>query len=123
MIVPGSNLLKMAQTVIRAQTVQYRAFVSRLPNSVGLIETTFAAAVPVKGNFQPVPRTMYEHLGLDYTKNYAMLYSTELMQDVTRDRTGDQFDFGGVVWQIESANNWHAVDGWNGLLAIEVGKV
>jgi hypothetical protein len=120
MIVPGSNLFKMAASVIHQSTVGYRAFVSRTGNNVGLLESTFAPSVDIRGSFQPVPRTMYDRLGLDYTKNYAMFYSAQPINDVSRDRTGDQLDFNGKVWQVESSNDWQAIDGWNGVLCIEV---
>lgn len=120
MNVPGSNLLKLALQAITPSTVKYYAYVSRTINAIGLYETTFAASVDILGSVQAVPQSMYQQLGLDFTKNYVMFYSTQLIGEVTRDRTGDQFEFGGKRWQVESSNNWHAIDGWNGLLAIHV---
>jgi hypothetical protein len=119
-MIPGANLLRMALTAIAPQTVEYYAYTSRTLNAVGMYVTTFAEPVDVQGSFQPVPRALYQQLGLDFTKNYAMFYATQQLGDVTRDRTGDQLAFNGKRWQIEAANDWHAVDGWNGVLCIEV---
>ena len=119
-MIPGSNLLRMAQRIIRPSTVQHYVFVDRTTNEIGMLVSNFDPPVDILGSFQPVPRTLYQAMGLDFRKNYAMFYSTVFLQDVSRDRTGDQLEFGGVRWQIESSNDWHAVDGWNGILCVEV---
>jgi hypothetical protein len=120
MNVPGANLLALALSIITPQTVQYYAFTARTTNAAGLRVADFAEAVDIQGSFQPVPRDLYHELGLDLNKNYAMFYSVTLIRDVTRDRTGDQLGFNSKRWQVLSANDWHAVDGWNGVLCVEV---
>jgi hypothetical protein len=123
MSTPGSNILKQALSAIASTPVQYFAFVSRVGNAIGLLETTFAAPVTIRGSWQPVPRAMYEKLGLDFTKNYVTFYSVQFIGDVSRDRTGDNFEFNGKRWQVESSNDWQAIDGWNGVLCVEVPAV
>jgi hypothetical protein len=120
MNVPGANLLALAQTVIRTQTIQYYAFVSRTNNTIGQFVSTFADPVAIQGSFQPVPRQKYAEFGLDMTKVYAWFYSTTTISDVNRDRAGDQLAFDGKRWEVSGANDWSATDGWNGVLVVQV---
>jgi hypothetical protein len=119
-MIPGANLLSMALTIIQPATVQYYAFISRALNAAGVYITTFDAPVPIQGSLQPIPRSLYADMGLDFNRNYAMLYADTPVGDVTRNRTGDQIGFDGRRWQVESANDWQAVDGWSGVLCVEV---
>lgn len=119
-MIPGSNLLNMALSVIAPATVQYYAYVSRETNGIGLIVTTYADPVNVVGSLQPVPRALYQQLGLDLRKNYYMFYSSQAIADVTRDRTSDQLGFMDKRFQVDSSNDWYAIDGWNGVLCIEI---
>lgn len=119
-MIPGMNLLNLALTVIAPATVTYYAYTSRALNAAGVYITTFAAGVDIVGSVQPVPRQLYADMGLDYTRNYVMLYADTPIGDVTRDRTGDQIGFNGKRWQVESANDWQAIDGWSGVLCVEV---
>lgn len=121
--VPGSNILAQALTVIAKQTVSYYAFVSRAPNANYLDVTTYADPVPLQGSWQPVKRELYERLGLDLQKNYSRFYVSANVIDVTRDVSGDQIHFQGRVWQCESVNPWYGVDGWVGVLVIDVGPI
>lgn len=117
---PGSNLLAQALTVIAPQPADYYAETGRSPNAAGQYVTTYADAITVYGSIQPVPRTLYEAYALDMSKNYIMFYTTRTIDDVFRGRSGDQLSFNGKRWQVESSNDWVAVDGWNALLCIEV---
>lgn len=117
---PGSNLLRRALRVVKPSDVEYKAFTGRAPNAAGIQVSTYATAIKIKGSVQPVPRTMYQALGLDFSREYFNLYSTQLLEGVTRDRAGDQFTFAGELFEVLSATNWKAIDGWNGVLAIKV---
>jgi hypothetical protein len=120
MIIPGANLLALAQTVIRQQTVQYLAFTGRANNAIGQFVASFAEPVDILGSFQPVPRQKYAEMGLDATREYAYFYSTQQLDDVNRDRSGDQLIFNGKRYEISGSNDWHAIDGWNGVLVVRV---
>ena len=120
MSVPGSNLLNQALTVIAPQTVQYQRFVSRDTNQIGYDVSVFADPVPVRGSFQPVPRSRYEFQGLDFSKSYWVLFAPLGMIGVDRDVSGDQLTFQGRRYQVESITAWHGVDGWSEALCVEV---
>jgi len=120
MIVPGSNLLQAALSVIASQTVTYFAASGRTLNAVGQYVTTFATSVSLVGSFQPVPRALYQTYGLDLSKTYYTFYSSTNIQDVNRDVSGDQLEFNGKRFQCLASNDWFAIDGWTGILCVEI---
>lgn len=120
MNIPGVNLLALAQTVIGTQAVQYFRFLSRTNNAIGQFVSSFAAPVTINGSFQPVPRQKYAEMGLDMARDYAYFYSTTPIEDVGRDRAGDQLVFNGFRWEVSGRNDWTAIDGWNGVLVVRV---
>ncbi len=120
MSVPGSNLLKKAFRLIAAQTIIYKAFVSRTANGIGLWNATYAMPVCTKGSVQPVPRQLMELLGLDLQKHYVYIYVSQSVVDIRRDVTSDQFLFGGATYQALSITRWVQIDGWNSVLCVEV---
>ena len=121
MSVPGSNILKQALTVIASQTVIYYQYQGVTLNSVGQDVTAYSAPVLMKGSFQPVPRSLYQQYGLDFTKDYFTFYTSNNVLDVNRDISGDQIAYLGQRYQVEADNDWFAIDGWKGCLVVRVG--
>lgn len=121
MSIPGSNLLNMAFTLIARQTVSYYQYQSRASNAVGQDITTYAAPVSLSGSFQAVPRKLYELYGLDLQKSYYTFYASSNLLDVARDVSGDQIVYNSRRYQIESDNDWFAIDGWKGVLCVDIG--
>jgi hypothetical protein len=119
-MIPGSNLLRQAFRVIAKQQFTYEKFLSRSKGANGLLVPTYAPAVAKMGSVQPVPRTMYEAMGLDFQKNYFTVYVTMDMQDLARDVSGDRITWDCTTLQVESKTDWFKVDGWIGLLAVQV---
>jgi len=122
-MIPGSNLLNMAMTVIAKQTITYYKMTDRLLNNIGQNVTVYAPAVFITGSFQPVPRSLYEALGLDLQKSYFTFYTSNNVQDVARNVSGDQIAFQGKRYQCESNNDWFGEDGWKGILCVFIEDV
>lgn len=123
MIVPGSNLLARAFTMIARQSVDWLQFQGLVTNAAYIEVPTWSVAVPITGSFQPVDRKLIQDLGLDWTKNYAIFYSENSFTDVTRDVTGDRLVYAGQTYQIESKQPWYTQDRWDKVLCIEVTNV
>lgn len=120
-MIPGAGILGYAMRVIRPQTPQWRAFVSRTENTAGDTVATFAAAVDLPGcSMQPVNRALYQTLGLNFSKNYSTLYVFGNVQPAARDRDGDIILWGGKTWQCESDRNWSDVGEYRKILCVEV---
>lgn len=121
MISPGSNLLKSAFKLIAKQKVGWLKWLGREVNSIGNDVDKYAARKDLMGSFQPVPRSRYEMLGLDFSKSYATFYSTTDIGCIEQGRSGDIILFAGRQWKCEAPNDWYAVDGWTGVLMIDIG--
>lgn len=119
--IPGQNILNMALTVIWRQTLMYYQYVSRSLNSVGQDVTVYASPVELVGSWQPVPRKLYVIYGLDLQKDYFTFYTSNNLLDITRDVSGDQISFMGRRYQVESDNDWYQLDGWKGVLCVDLG--
>lgn len=120
-MIPGMNILNTALTVIARQEALYHRAVSRGTNAIGQWVTTYAAPVPIRGSIQAVPRETYQNLGLDYQKNYLSCYFTGNVSGIQRGESGDQMTWNGRRYQFLSESEWYAMDGWNGLMAVEIG--
>lgn len=118
---PGSNLLRRAARLIKLQTVGYYMFMSRELNRVKQWVSAFAPSVDIQGSVQAVPRNKYSDLGLDLQRDYVNLFAAKDIQDIDRDRTGDQFTWQNKLYQIESQTDWYAQDGWVECLAVKIG--
>lgn len=121
MNIPGSNLLNMARRIISSQNVIYYQFLGRTLNTIGQDMSTYAAPRIVSGSWQPVPRNLYTQYGLDLQKDYFTFYASVNALDVGRDVSGDQLSFNNQRYQVESANDWYAVDGWVGIICCHIG--
>ena|ERR1700759_919569 len=120
-MIPGRNILNMAMSIIAKQTVNYYEDAGRTKNAIGNYVTSYDDAVQIVGSFQPVPRQLYYTYGLDLQRIYYTFYSSNNIQDVGRDVSGDQIGFNGRRYQVESSNDWFALDGWMGVLCVDIG--
>lgn len=120
MIVPGSNLLNMAFGLIGQQAVAWRAFAGMTTNAAGVKVPTWGDPVTIGGSLQPIPKSLIQQLGLDWTKNYVNFYGSFPIGDVVRDKTGDLLSYAGKTYQVLSNNDWFAQDGWKGTMCVEI---
>ena len=120
--VPGGNLLKKAFKTISRDTFIYRQFYRRDTNSIGIDVPTYRPDVCLRGSIQAVPRRLYQQHGLDWKKNYITIYSSDTIEGVGRDTSGDRVVFDGKLFQVLDENDWTPVDGWNGVMCVEVSQ-
>ena len=117
---PGSNLLNQALSIIQKQSFGLLKFIDRTTNDIGLDLPSYEPEVILSGSVQAVPRSLYQHLGLDWKKNYIMIYSSDNITGVERNSSGDKVTFAGKTFLVESENDWKPIDGWSGVLCVEV---
>lgn len=120
-MIPGSNLLNRALKLIAKQTVTYYKALDRELNDIGQDVTEYDDSISIVGSLQPVPRALYDQLGLDLQKSYYTFYTSNNVLDVARNISGDQFVFNNQRYQVESNNDWYAQDGWKGVLCVLIG--
>lgn len=114
------NLLALAQSVIGVQPVTWRKFLSRNENAAGYEVAVYDDAKPIEATVQPVPRKMYDTLGLDYNREYVTLYTPAGVVCVSRDGSGDKVIHDGKTYVCESGTDWKAQAGWVSIVAIKV---
>lgn len=119
-MIPGSDILKTALSVIGRSSFDYYAFTGRTTNSVGQYQSAYAAPITLMGSAQAVPRNVYEQYGLEFQKNYLKFYASQDAIDVSRDTSGDMIVFNGFNYQILSITPWYNIDGWVEILAVQV---
>ena len=120
-MIPGTNLLRQAQTLIRPTTVTYFQFMGRTTNTIGQDVSSYAPGVAISANVQAVKRAFYQRMGLDYTKRYIEIWTTTDTVDLYRDRAGDQIEWEGRRYELMNEEEWTPIDGWNSALAVDVG--
>lgn len=121
-MIPGSNVLSQAFTVISQQTVIYYAFTGRTINAIGQNISSYADPISVKGSFQPVSRNLYQQYGLDLQKSYYNFFVERAVLDLGRDGSPDLVAFNNVVYQVESKVDWFPDDFWDCALLSAIGS-
>lgn len=136
MIIPGSNLLKLALSVQGSQTVNWFQFASQKSGPTGLNEVTYNAPQTVTlGSVQPVPRNRYDAYGLDREAKYVTWFVPNVnAQSVSRgpDKSGDVIEYpinkngtliAGVSrrYQLVGDTPWLSSDSWTYALGQDIG--
>lgn len=120
MSIPGGNLLNLAMSAIQKQEMQYLACAGRTVAENGDWVEQVARPVPVMGSIQPVKRSLYEHMGLDFQKSYHNIFVPRNVADIHRASAGDQFIYKGKTFTVLSNEPWFDMDGWDQCLCVEV---
>jgi hypothetical protein len=114
------NLLALAQRVIPPQRVEWARMTGRTENAAGYTVATYAAAVPIRGNVQPVSQAKYQALGLDFNREYVTLHTPAGVVSVGRDESGDRITYNGATYKCESSTDWSGQAGWVSVVAVKV---
>lgn len=117
-MIPGSNLLNTAMRLIAPQSLQFYSYQSRSTNDVGVLKSNYLDPIELLGSFQPIPRTIYTYMGLDFSKQYFMFYASSDMQALNRGKAGDVLKFNNKFFEVISDTSWYPIDGWNGIMCV-----
>lgn len=120
MSIPGSNLLRRANRLIKFQSVQYYSASDRVLNSARQWVPGFAAPTALSASVQAVNRNSYADLGLNFNSFYVQVYASLNMVDLQRDASGDRFIYNGDLYQMENGQSWFQQDGWATCLAVRI---
>ena len=119
-MIPGGNLLNLAMSAIQKQSMGYLAYTGRSVATNGDLVPAYATAVTVLGSIQPVKRSLYENMGLDFQKGYYNIFVPQAVADIARATAGDHFTYGGRTFQVLSNEPWAQIDGWDQTLCVEI---
>lgn len=120
MIVPGSNLLRLASRVIRFQIIQYYRTNGRTQNAARQWVPTFEPGFNMSCSVQAVNRKNFSQMGLDFNSFYVNLFASLDIVDLERDSSGDRFVYNGSLFQMSQNQNWHSQDGWATCLGVRI---
>lgn len=120
MIPAGINAAALALATIGQVRVEYRRFTGRTTNTIGLDVATYADPVPATGSWQPVPRDVYEALGLDLQKQHVTWITRAFLADIDRDTSGDIVERAGRHYQVLSATTWEMDCGYSSYLLVRL---
>lgn len=126
MTFPGINVLGIAHQLIGYQKAQHWKFkVMELGDGGVPLPIYFPTPVDIAASIQPVPRNMYETLGLDLQKSYITVYSPAPLgiRDLERGRGPDMLDWNCGRYTVESNTPWQNQDGWFAAICIHTGPV
>jgi len=120
MIVPSSDLLGLAFSIIASTTFKYFAYGTRTLNNIGLYVSEYAEPITLSGSIQAVSRSVYQERGLDFQKQYIEIWVEKGVFDISRDTSGDQVEWNGRRYQLTSESDWFSIDGWVSVLAVQI---
>lgn len=119
------NLLEHALPIINnvidqtSGTFQFRSQESEEVNEIGNPVASYGPWIPCQGAVQPVQRSRYEALGLDWSKKYINCWGSVLMNTIDKDTQPDQILWRGRLWNVTAVNDWNYHNGWVNVTACE----
>ena len=115
------NQLALASRLIPLKTYDYYKFNANAINDVGIVENTYDEVTTIDANIQPVPRSVYEQYGLSFQKTYYTIYTSDILQDLQRNATGDRVIYNNMTLQIESNQaEWDTSYVFSSYLAVRI---
>ena len=122
-MIPGSDLLSMALTVIDSAQFDYYPFSARKLQPNGQYLNLYSFPLSLQGSAQAVRRELYQRLGLQFDKYYYTFFVQQNTIDVSRDVAGDMIYYQGNMYQCQSITPWYGVDGWVEILTVKVQNI
>lgn len=117
------NLLKKALNIIPKQTIKYRKFVSRTPNTLGNMVNTYGNVKTTTGSIQPVSASLLYKLGIADTGDLYVVYLHDNVVGTNKMASNDQIiDASGNYYNIIRTDIWYDYpdQDWNKLLVRRV---
>jgi len=116
----GFNLLAATQSVIGKQDYQILKWLSKSENEIGYDIDVYGAPESRSGSVQPVSRSEYKNLFLDFSKIYIQIWDVELIDVLNRDDNADQIIFNGGKYKALPNFDWSESGGWNSVLCVRI---
>lgn len=113
------NLLEQAHSLIPFQPFIWRRWLSQTLDSAMLRVNSYSAPISCQGSIQRVSQEIYERLGLDWEKNYRLVYASYDIRGLDGQESPDLLSFEGKNWKVIRVTPWFGYDGWNEVLVVE----
>ena len=116
----GFNLLATVQTAIGNQDFTLERWLTAGVNEIGLDVNFYGPEIPMKGNIQPVDRSVYQSQGLDFTKTYIDIFCVELIEVLSREQNPDRITWQGLKYTPLPLSEWKEADSWNVVRCVRI---
>ena len=117
------NLLEQALSVLPAVNFYYRLYEGETRNELGVKIPSYGQWLSCRGMVQPVNRSKYEDLGLDFAKNYINVWGTLNLKTVGLQNQPDQILWNSCIWTITAVNEWFQYNNWVNVTAVQDKRV
>lgn len=119
-MIPGSNLLNMALSVIQPTSgAAYQAYVGEIENDMGTTVNTYGPTTPLFGaSIQPLTMAQVQVNGLAIDKNYVTVWMQNVLEGAYRGRQCDRILWNNATWEVLPESNWMVQDGWKTVTAV-----
>lgn len=115
-----NNLLNQAFTIIPQQKFTYLRFKTVTVNDTGIKQNEYYDGIEYRGSVQAVNSTMYQELGLDFSKKYIQIFSSVNIQNVNNNQESpDKVLWNNKEYFVVNCSDWYMQDGWTNILAVE----
>jgi len=112
------SLLDLALSIQASQTVSYYKFTGQTTDDIGRDVPSYDDAVTLVGSFQPISQELYAQNGFALNKKYFVFYTSNDLNVVDRDSSGDKIVYDNDTYQVLDKNDWFAYDGFIGVTCV-----
>lgn len=116
MLVPGSNVLKIAMRYLGNQTVKIKPYRETVITDDGRMIPQFDDEIIITGSWQPLNLTTKKFLEIELSQDAANFFTNHPLFSIDRDRASDVAFYNGATWRIRSVTDWQSQDGWKQVL-------
>jgi len=119
------NIVDLALPIIHTVTeamagiFSFQSLIGEEKTKIGTKIPKYGKWTPVQGEVQPVQRSRYSDLGLDWTKNYINAWGSVVMKGLTEVKQPDRILWNGMLWVVTAVNEWNPQNGWVNVTAVQ----
>ncbi len=114
------NILAATQSVIGKQQYQIKKWLGKTTNAAGFEIDEYAEPANRIASVQPVGRSKYEYMGLDFSKLYIKIFDVQLIDVLNRTENADQIIWQGGIYKAMPDMDWSKSGSWNSVLCVRV---
>jgi len=113
------NLLNQALAQHKKTKAEWHPMKERTLDDRGVYVNTYCSPVTIYGSFQPMSMNTIKALGLDLTKQYYVLYTSNPVLPVVK-TSSDRIVIQCREFEILSVVDWFDYDGWRQVNLVEL---
>lgn len=98
---------------------KFRSMSGEAINEIGIPVPSFSEWGECMGTVQPVNRSRYDALGLDWSKKYVNAWGSITLNTIDKDSQPDQILWQGYLWNVSSVDQWDPHNGWCHVMACQ----